>query len=38
MLSGKATLRQSHFHVFVEDSDVKTVRVVLLLLSKAGSF
>ncbi len=38
MLSAKATLRQSYFHIFVEGSDAKTVKVVLLLSSKAGSF
>ncbi len=38
MLSGKVTLGQNHFHVFVESSDVKTMRVVLLLPSTAGSF
>ncbi len=38
MLFGKTTLEQSHFHVFAESSNVKTVKVVLLLPSKAGSF
>ncbi len=38
MLSGKAILGRSHFHIFVKGSNIKTVRVVLLLPSKAGSF